>query len=206
MSFSFAIQKGNIFVPVPVNVEVCKTNGHKNVDCCKIGVSGDINDDDDDDDDGCGDDGDQDVANDDDDDDDDGGGDDADDDEVNADDGDGHRQARLALPRLALPPAENLASLPGSSSSNYYYYHYYYIFKSQLLLLLFLLCLPLRILRVSLAVQVPIIRPILIFRPMIILVPIMKRKFIFLLLTIFSTFSECSSVGSLVFCLREKYI
>ena len=42
---------------------------------------------------------------------------DDDDDVVNADDG--HRQARLALPRLALPPAENLACLPGSSSSNY---------------------------------------------------------------------------------------
>ena len=50
---------------------------------------------------------------------DDGDEDDADDDVVNADDEEGHRQARLALPRLALPPAENLAGLPESSSSNY---------------------------------------------------------------------------------------
>ena len=141
-------------MPTPTNFKDCKTNGHKNVDSCNIGVSGDNNDDgddggngneydaddedvngddddgdgfiidisgdnndDDDDDGGGGDDGDQDVINDNDDVDDD-GDDDADDHVVNADDEEGHRQARLALPRLALPPAENLACLPGSSSSN----------------------------------------------------------------------------------------
>ena len=57
-------------------------------------------------------------------------------------------------------------------------------------LCLALLCLPLRTLRVSLAVQVLIVRLIAIFRPKIILVPIMYRKFNFLLLMIFSTFSE----------------
>ena len=83
--------------------DVHGNDDHDDGDGCNIDISGDNNDDVDDDDDDGGDDGDE---------------DDADDDVVNADDEEGHRQARLALPRLALPPAENLACLPGSSSSN----------------------------------------------------------------------------------------